>query len=105
LHKGDDGFYHDVDDRIIIADGCIELMGLTPYDDFSDWCEANNINLFIFGWDWRQPLGDTVTFFLNKFLPRLNERLRLNNAGPLKNFTLVGHSFGGMIVKLILRGG
>lgn len=104
LHKGDDGFYHDVDDRIIIADGCIELMGLTPYDDFSNWCEANNINLFIFGWDWRQPLGDTVTFFLNKFLPSLNQRL--GNAGPLKNFTLVGHSFGGMIVKLILlRGG
>lgn len=105
LHKEADGFYHDVDDRIIIADGCIGLAGITPYDDFSAWCEANNINLFIFGWDWRQPLGDTVTFFLNKFLPRLNERLA-NAIGPLKNFTLVGHSFGGMIVKLILlRGG
>jgi hypothetical protein len=105
LHKGDDKIYHDVDDRIIIADGCIELMGLTPYDDLSRWCAANNINLFIFGWDWRQPLGDTVTFFLDKFLPQLNERLRMNNAGPLKNFTLVGHSFGGMILKLILLRG
>ena len=105
LHKdAEDGFYHDEDDRIIIADGCIELAGISPYDDFSAWCEANNINLFIFGWDWRRPLGDTVTFFLEKFLPRLNERLG-NAIGPLKNFTLVGHSFGGMIVKLILRRG
>jgi hypothetical protein len=104
LHKEADGFYHDEDDRIIIADGCIGLKEITPYDDFSDWCKANNINLFIFGWDWRRPLDDTVTFFLNKFLPRLNELLG-NAIGPLKNFTLVGHSFGGMIVKLILRRG
>src|SRR5262245_25212681 len=103
LHKGADESYHDEDDRIIIADGCIELAGITPYDDFSAWCKANNINLLIFGWDWRLPLGDTVKFFLNKFLPRLNERL--GSAGPLKNFTLVGHSFGGMIVKLILGSG
>ncbi len=101
LHKEADGIYHDEDDRIIIADGCIGLAGITPYDDFSSWCKANNINLFIFGWDWRRPLGDTVTFFLDKFLPRLNERL----GSPLENFTLVGHSFGGMIVKLILRSG
>jgi hypothetical protein len=101
MHKEPDGFYHDEDDRIIIADGCIELAGITPYDDFSDWCKDNNINLFIFGWDWRRPLGDIVTFFLDKFLPRLNARL--GSAGPLKNFTLVGHSFGGMIVNLILK--
>ncbi|MGB8058284.1 MAG: hypothetical protein WCF75_16930, partial [Pseudolabrys sp.] len=103
MHKEADGFYHDEDDRIIIADGCIELAGITPYDDFSDWCKDNNINLFIFGWDWRRPLGDIVTFFLDKFLPRLNARL--GSAGPLRNFTLVGHSFGGMIVNLILKSG
>ena len=28
LHKEADGFYHDVDDRIIIADGCIGRRGL-----------------------------------------------------------------------------
>lgn len=98
MHKEEDGFYHDEEDRIIIADGCIELAGITPYDDFADWCKENGINLFIFGWDWRRPLDDTVDFFLEKFLPQFNERL----GTPLKNFTLVGHSFGGMIVKLIL---
>jgi hypothetical protein len=100
MHKEADGFYHDEEDRIIIADGCIELAGITPYDDFADWCKDNGINLFIFGWDWRRPLGHTVDFFLDRFLPLFEKR-----AGPLKNFTLVGHSFGGMIVKLILQGG
>ena len=103
MHKEADRFYHDEDDRIIIADGCIKFAGITPYDDFADWCKDNDINLFIFGWDWRRPLGDTVTFFLDKFLPRFNSRL--GSAGPLKNFTLVGHSFGGMIVNLILKSG
>ena len=101
MHKEEDGFYHDEEDRIIIADGCIELAGITPYDDFVDWCKENGINLFIFGWDWRRPLGDTVDFFLEKFLPHFDERL----GAPLKKFTLVGHSFGGMIVNLILRNG
>jgi hypothetical protein len=103
MHKGADGFYHDEEDRIIVADGCISFAGITPYDDFSDWCKANNINLLIVGWDWRQPLGDVATFFLDKFLPHLNARS--GNAGPLKNYTLVGHSFGGMVVNLILRTG
>jgi len=101
MHKGADGFYHDEDDRIIIANGCIGLAGITPYDDLSGWCKANNINLFILGWDWRRPLADTVTFFLDQFLPKLNKHL----GSPLKNFTLVGHSFGGMIVNLILKSG
>jgi hypothetical protein len=30
MHKEADGFYHDEEDRIIIADGCIELAGITP---------------------------------------------------------------------------
>jgi hypothetical protein len=101
MHKEADGFYHDEEDRIIIADGCIKFAGITPYGDFVHWCKDNEINLFIFGWDWRRPLDDTVKFFLNKFLPRLNQQL--GNARPLTNFSLVGHSFGGMIVNLILR--
>ena len=103
MHKGADRFYHDADDRIIVADGCIKFAGITPYDDFAGWCKDNGIGLLIFGWDWRRPLGDTVTFFLDKFLPHLNSRL--GSAGPLKNYTLVGHSFGGMIVNLILKSG
>src|SRR6185295_6783081 len=103
MHKGADRFYHDAEDRIIVADGCIKFAGITPYDDFADWCKVNGIGLLIFGWDWRRPLGDTVTFFLDKFLPHLNSRL--GSAGPLKNYTLVGHSFGGMVVNLILKSG
>ena len=51
--------YHDADERIIVANGSIELEGITPYDDFADWCELNKIDLFIFGWDWRrESYGD-----------------------------------------------
>ena len=103
MHKEADGFYHDEENRIIVAHGCIKFAGVTPYDDFADWCQANKIGLLVFGWDWRRPLGDIAAFFLNKFLPRLNERL--GNSGPLTNYTLVGHSFGGMVVNLILRTG
>jgi hypothetical protein len=105
MHKDDqDHAYHDEDDRIIIADGSIEFAGVTPYDDFKDWCEHNGIDLFIFGWDWRRPLDDIVKFFVEKFLPHFQERvMQGGNPDPLKDFTLMGHSFGGMIVNLILR--
>jgi hypothetical protein len=106
MHKDQkDRRYHDEDERIIVADGSIELEGITPYDDFIDWCEDNKINLFVFGWDWRRPLEETVTFFLKKFLPQFRKTVmkRCNDADPLENFTLVGHSFGGMVVNLILR--
>lgn len=45
MHKEADKFYHDEEDRIIIADGCIKFAGITPYDDFVDWCKDNEINL------------------------------------------------------------
>jgi hypothetical protein len=35
MHKEADKFYHDEEDRIIIADGCIKFAGITPYDDLS----------------------------------------------------------------------
>lgn len=99
-----DGAYHDSDERIIIADGFIELEGITPYDDFEDWCKDNNIDLFVFGWDWRRPLGETVAFFLNKFVPKFRQAFADRGiADPLENLTLMGHSFGGLIVKLILH--
>ena len=50
------GVYQDLDDRIIIPYGTIELFGLTPYTRFVAWCELNDIDWFIFGWDWRRRI-------------------------------------------------
>jgi hypothetical protein len=93
----------DLEDRIIIADGVVNLLGATPYDQFTQWCEANELDWFIFSWDWRRRLEDTVALFL-RFLPQFQQTVISQcGADPLGDFVLVGHSFGGMIVNLILH--
>jgi len=93
----------DLDDRIIIADGVVNLLGATPYDQFTQWCELNELDWFIFSWDWRRRLDDVVALFL-RFLPQFQSTV-INQCGadPLSDFVLVGHSFGGMVVNLILH--
>jgi pimeloyl-ACP methyl ester carboxylesterase len=104
MRKDNQGVYRDLANRIIIADGAVELCGLTPYSKFTAWCELNHLDWFIFGWDWRRRLEETVTFFLSRFLPQFQSTVKKAcRADPLRNFVLVGHSFGGMIVNLILR--
>jgi hypothetical protein len=104
MHKdATDRSYHDEDERIILANGSIKFGGVTPYDDFVDWCKSRSIDLFVFGWDWRRPLEETADFFLNKFLPRFGQAVKGRcDPDPLEQFTLMGHSFGGLVVKLIL---
>ena len=63
MSKDNDGVYRDDQDRIIVADGAVQLVGFSPYDSFVNWCEQHNLDWFIFGWDWRRTLGDTVHFF------------------------------------------
>ena len=97
--------YRDEDSRIVIADGAVKFLGWTFYDDFTDWCEAKGLDYFVFGWDWRRKLQHSGTFFINKFLPHFQDRVMdgCNNADPLVNFSLIGHSAGGMVVNWILR--
>ena len=104
LHKDGMGCFRDEDDRIVVADDAVALEGASPHDLFIYWCNQNNADWFVFGWDWRRRLDDTVAFFLSKFLPHF--RAQVMAAGcpdPLADYSLVGHSFGGMIVNLILR--
>ena len=95
----------DIDDqgRIVTPDSAIDVPGVQPYRGFTDWCLANKLDWFIFGWDWRRSLEPTVDFFLDRFLDWFRRRVMdLCQYDPLQNCTLIGHSFGGMIVKLIL---
>ena len=89
--------------QIIVPDGPLDLLILRPYDGFIDWCNANGIDYFIFGWDWRRDPKLTVDFFLDVFMPRFEQRVSVCSPNPLLNLSFVGHSFGGMIVKLILN--
>ena len=98
------GCFRDHHDRIIVADGPLEVLEITPHDLFEDWCANHYINPFIFGWDWRRRLDETADFFLNQFIPFFRERVMANNLpDPMADFSLVGHSFGGMVVNLIAR--
>jgi hypothetical protein len=106
LHPDGSGSFRDPDDRIIIADAPLRLGSFTPHMLFSQWCKDNKANLFVFPWDWRRRLDETVGFFLNKFLPAFRQKVQADGCGdPLTNYSIVGHSFGGMIGNLVLRSG
>lgn len=105
MHRDSSRTFRDKGDYIIIADAALSFAGCTPHDGLVTWCAEHNADLFVFPWDWRRRLEETVKFFVAKFLPLF--RARVQNAGcpdPLARFALVGHSFGGMIANLILRG-
>ena len=76
---------------------------LTPYDGFIPWCRSNALDLFIFGWDWRLTTESSADFFLKRFLPLFEQRTKACHPNPLDNFWLIGHSFGGLVIKRILN--
>jgi hypothetical protein len=105
LNKISSTEYRDKNDQIIVADGSVEFLGCTPYSGFTHWCERSGFDYFVFGWDWRRKLQHSGKFFVEKFLPFFQARVKskCNNADPLARFSLIGHSAGGMIVNWIFR--
>jgi pimeloyl-ACP methyl ester carboxylesterase len=98
----------DLNDHFVIANGCVEfgLMGLRPYAPFLSWCTYNELDWMIFPWDWRRRPASAASFFLNDFLPTFQQSvLDQCGADPLDDVSLIGHSFGGLVVKLILNHG
>ncbi len=98
------GGVRDAGDRIIVADGAVDYLGCTPYSLFTDWCDLVGLGWFVFGWDWRRRIDDVAAFFTGQFLPQF--RQQVTAAGlpdPLADFSIVGHSFGGMVVNLVNR--
>jgi hypothetical protein len=104
MHPGPDDEIRDLDDRIVVADGIVQFLHLSPYSRFIDWCEDHGLDLFVYAWDWRQPLEEVADFFLTRFLPRLRDKVKATcNADPLADYALIGHSAGGMVLGLVLR--
>jgi pimeloyl-ACP methyl ester carboxylesterase len=92
----------DWQDEYIVPAGPIALS----YDGFIQWCAESSLPLFFCGWDWRRKSGRAAhVFFLNKLLPAIDAAVVAGRYAynPLNNFWLVGHSFGGMVVKRILN--
>lgn len=105
MEKTKAGGYRDKRSYIIVADGLANVFGFTPYMVFSLWCTVKKIDLFVFPWDWRRSVDDVGRFFVDRFLPHFQERVQngCNNADPLADYSLIGHSAGGMVVNWILR--
>ena len=97
----------DTEQKYVIPDGCVDISGtiddLHPYANFRQWCLRNEIDLFIFAWDWRRSVQDAADFFLKIFLPMFDARFGGRTPHPLDHFAFVGHSAGGMVVKAILN--
>jgi hypothetical protein len=105
MHRHGSGF-RDHEDKIVIPYGAVNFFGFTPYSRFTQWCELNDLDWFIFGWDWRRRLDDTVSFFFDQFLPLFRSTVQQQcGVDPLQDFILMGHSSGGMVVKLMLHQG
>jgi hypothetical protein len=99
------GDYRDKADRIIVADGLINLLGVTPYVGFTQYCELMKLDYFVFPWDWRRSVPDIAELFIEHFLPHFQDLVKAgcNNADPLLKFSVIGHSAGGMIANWALR--
>jgi hypothetical protein len=104
MQKQSDGSFRDFDDQIVIPNGIVNFLGFTPYSRFTQWCDQNDLDWYVFSWDWRRRLDDTVNFFFTQFLPLFKTEVQNKcGADPLQQFILMGHSFGGMVVKLMLH--
>jgi pimeloyl-ACP methyl ester carboxylesterase len=86
--------------RYVVPDGAVDFVRVHPYADFVQWCGRNWLHLFIFSWDWRRGIQDAADLFLREFMPRFEARFT-EAPHPLDDFSLVGHSAGGMVVKAI----
>jgi len=94
----------DSDNRFIVADGPLKYCGKNVYGGLISWCGANNLDLLMVGWDWRRCAAWNVHFFLKTLIPAVQARATARGLGNVfQNTYLVGHSFGGMLVKWILN--
>ncbi len=92
--------------RYVVPDGGIDtaLCHLRPYRNFIQWCQNNRLHLFVFGWDWRRGIQYSACFFLDVFMPKFDAWFAGHRPPhPMDNFTFIGHSAGGMVVKAILN--
>ena len=95
----------DSNDQFIVANGPLRNCALHPYEGLIRWCTANQIDLLMVGWDFRRNAAWNVDFLFQTLFPEVRQRAQVRgwSEDPLAGATLVGHSFGGMIVKWMLN--
>jgi hypothetical protein len=94
----------DRNQQMVVADGAIENCLYGPYDDFRTWCDDKGLDLLVVGWDFRRRPDWVVEFFFNYLIPKVTELATdANLPDPFARAVILGHSFGGMVVKWILN--
>jgi Lecithin:cholesterol acyltransferase len=93
----------DANHQYVVADDAIHFSVIQPYWWFRWWCSQRHVNLIVFGYDWRRSAQEAATYFVGTFMPHLDQAILTKTGAQLQNFYLVGHSAGGMAVKLILN--
>ena len=93
---------HDEDEHLAIANG--EIRGVyAPYDATRACLEAAGRNYIVFGFDWRRSLGEAASH-LEWFLAQLKACVLERYAeDPLPGVTLLGHSQGGLVLKVFFH--
>ena len=77
--------------NLSIPDGPVYFPPLTPYQGFINWCDQQQIDYLIFGWDWRRDPSLTADFFLNVFMPLFKQRVAGLQPSPLQT-SVVGRA-------------
>ncbi len=95
----------DSGNQFVVSDGPLKYCGKNFYEGLVTWCNANNLDLLMVGWDFRRDATWNVDFFLQTLIPAVQARATARglNQDVFQNAVLVGHSFGGMLVKWILN--
>ena len=95
--------------HIVVADGPVNVwLGLTsfaPYARFAQVLDYWGINVLVMGWDWRRPLDHSVSILRQSLLYDLPHEIQAACGVNIfdQDFTIAGHSFGGLVVKLLLE--
>lgn len=99
----------EIDDRgrdkgqhVIVPNGPLRFL-VKAYDQTASFCRAQGWNFVAFGFDWRRSIVENAGY-LEEFLRLFRETaLRKHNENPLPRTTLLAHSQGGLVAKLLLH--
>lgn len=98
---------HDRGNRPVIASGEVSSSLAKKYDNTRDYFAGSSpvhpANYVVFGYDWRK-LNRVSASYLRQFLLLLRKEVeKLGHADPRPQITLLAHSQGGLVTKLLLN--
>lgn len=93
---------HDVAEHVIVPDGPLRFV-VWPYWGTEAYLRGQGYNFVVLGFDWRRTLDESADH-LERFLTALRDAVQAGwGEDPLPAATLVGHSMGGLLPKVLLE--